>query len=280
MQNQFMKQPDHEKLKEENDFLKMKLMLEKGAVFGGEEQLSPELEYEFLHHVLEMEKRMENLKLVTIRERMGNPDIRPVSEIPEAEIGEAWHEYSSLLARNGISVSACSPRISLRELYRFATEELPQLEMDEMSIPGMMTCFIYDEFYPDPIYECEVAATQLCIRLILSGSRLQYDFNFAEELELNGTSGLSFEAFAERINRFKELFSDVNIVEVKTTVCEPAETSARVEGTYIMDALVENEWIRIQGDWKVGLVVRPEIGFWVAQKVEMKGVGFGGELSC
>ena len=46
-----------ENLRMQNDFLKMKMMAESGAIFGGVEGLPPEIENQFLNNILEFEKQ-------------------------------------------------------------------------------------------------------------------------------------------------------------------------------------------------------------------------------
>jgi hypothetical protein len=42
-------------------------------------QLSPEAQNEWLDYVLEFERQFENAQRITVRERIGNPPIEPIS---------------------------------------------------------------------------------------------------------------------------------------------------------------------------------------------------------
>ena len=59
---------EEEKLKAENDFLKMKLMLEQGGHFGGdgETPLPAEVENEFLKNVMAFEKQFDERKRIKL----------------------------------------------------------------------------------------------------------------------------------------------------------------------------------------------------------------------
>ena len=60
--DQQQQQPSEEQLKAENDFLKMKLMLEKGAEFhtsGDSMELPPEAENMFLKNIMEFERQFD-----------------------------------------------------------------------------------------------------------------------------------------------------------------------------------------------------------------------------
>ncbi len=131
---------DDEKLKNENEFLKMKLMLEQGAQFGSMQidgKLPSEVENQFLKNIIEFEKQFEEHKIIKILDKIERPDhFKPVDEIPDDEIEGAWDELDEYLQKYGIQLSVCSPNISKRELYRFTTEELFDHEMDDMNLPG------------------------------------------------------------------------------------------------------------------------------------------------
>ncbi len=58
MEQEYEHLSDEEKLKAENEFLKMKMMLEQGAVFGKgtEKEISPTVENNFLQYTIAFEK--------------------------------------------------------------------------------------------------------------------------------------------------------------------------------------------------------------------------------
>ena len=63
-----------EKLKAENDFLKMKMMLERGAEFAKtneEDALPPDLENQFLRNIMEFEKQFDQRKVATVYDKLG-----------------------------------------------------------------------------------------------------------------------------------------------------------------------------------------------------------------
>src|ERR1035437_843918 len=107
-------------------------------------------ENEFLNYIMAYEKQAVERKMIKIFDKIERPNhFKPVNEIPEDEIENAWNNLDEYLRKYSIELSVCSPNISDRELYRFTTEELFNHEMDDMNLPGMMSCFTYDEFYPD-----------------------------------------------------------------------------------------------------------------------------------
>src|SRR4030095_14115384 len=155
---------DNGDLKAENDFLKMKMMLEKRAHFDSARNIDPAIENHFLKSVMEYEKQFEKGERITVFDKLGQPrQFRAVKEISDGEIEREWEALYSFMQERGVELSVCSPNVKARELYRFAVEELFNVETDKIDMPGMMTCFIYDEFHPDYAYENSRIAVEECM---------------------------------------------------------------------------------------------------------------------
>jgi hypothetical protein len=111
---------EEERLKAENEFLKMKIMLEHGADFHKIEEgnmLPPGVENEFLNNIIEFEKQFQSQKRIKVFDKIGRPQqFRAVNEIPGAEIEQAWQNLSAYMQEHGIELSAGSPRL-LQENY-------------------------------------------------------------------------------------------------------------------------------------------------------------------
>lgn len=102
--------------------------------------LSPEAKNEWLEDVLEFERQFENAKTITVRERIGNPIIRPIEEIPIYALEEAFNDLLELLYENAITVDFLGEWDDL-SAYQYLTEELLDSEIDDVHIEGMFTCF-------------------------------------------------------------------------------------------------------------------------------------------
>src|SRR5690242_9178083 len=213
-----------EQLKAENDFLKMKLMLEKGAHFGvgsDDTPLPPQIENQFLHNILKFEEQMENPVITTVYDRLNKPtQFKPVTEIPDDRIEEAWEELSDYLLEHSIRLDVCSPNISSREMYRFATEEFFKIEMNVVDIPGMMNCFIYDEFHPDPVYETSRLVEHSLFGDIFSKTKLFYEIYYGGNgFTFNNKSYSERKDFIEIIDRFKSLHNSIKLDMCHITQC-------------------------------------------------------------
>jgi hypothetical protein len=270
-----------EQLKLENDFLKMKLMLENGAEFGVVEEARPiplELENEFMRNIIEFERNWENPKRVKLFDKIERPvHFKPVMEIPDDEMETAWNNLSAYLQQYGISLDACSPNINKRELYRFALEELFEHEMDDINIPGMMHGFIYDEFHPDPEYENTEIATRDCISRIFEKEPLEWMHYFRESgVQLNDHVSLGYHQLKEKINRFKESFEELTLVSLEDICCGVEGMHCKVNGRYRVEARIDKDLLQLSGQWEVELEKEGEDEHspWFIGRVYIEGIEF------
>jgi len=273
-----MKDFDHlegdEKLKAENEFMKMKLMLEKDTSFalGDSVELPAETENEFLKNVIEFEKQFEEHKTIKVFDKIGRPThFRPADEIPDEEIDKAWDNLSDHLDKYGISLDACSPNISKRELYRFTLEELFAYEMKDMNIPGMIHGFIYDEFHPDPVYDNSRMVEQNLFGDIFRKEELFYESNYEKgNFIFNGKLYENRESFIEMINGFKSLFDKIGLIKCTVANCEVNEKDCIIKGNYKATAKRGNDKMNYSGSFKVELVLN-DMDYWYFKKIQMDG---------
>ena len=265
---------EEENLKAENDFLKMKMMLEHGAKFGGSEnnELPAEIENVFLNNVMAFEKQFEERKTVRVFDKIGRPKyFKPVSEIRDKEIDKAWNELSNYLNKYSIDLDVCSPNITARELYRFTTEELFEYEMDDMNLPGFTTNFIYDEFHPDPVYDNSRLVQQNLLQEIFRKEDLFYDIHYVKEgLIFNNKHYDEFNSYKESVNRFKSLFDEIELLESDIIHCNVGETICDVKGNYKAMARAGKNEIVYEGDFKVELIL-DDLGYWDMKRIEIDG---------
>jgi hypothetical protein len=272
---------DEEKLKAENEFLKMKLMLEQGAHFGGdgETRLPAELENEFLKNVMAFEKQYEERKTIKLFDKIGRPQqFKPVNEIPGSEIDKAWNDLSNYLSEQGIHLDVCSPNISARELYRFTIEELFDHEMDDMNLPGWSTNFIYDEFHPNPVYESEKAVKEELFPALFKVKPVDDYFHclYDKEILLNGKLYATSAEVKASFNRFKSFFNKIELKKLNIDHCEVVNTEKTiVSGKYkaVAKAIDDGDKLIFEGQFSVEL--NPDdLGYWSIRDMQMDGINF------
>ncbi len=267
-----------ENLKNENEFLKMKLMLEHGAEFETPQtknDLPAEAENEFLNYIMAYEKQAAERKTIKVFDRIERPEhFKAVNEITDDEIDYAWDELDTWLNKYSIDLAVCSPNISNRELYRFTTEELFDYEMDDIFIPGGMTCFTYDEFYPDHIYDNTRYATDDCIKQIFEKDPITFLMWFQKDnIRLNNNFPLNEEEYKTIINRFKSLYDDIQLNDLTNIDCIIDNTNCQVQGGFDVTLVLPSEEIKVEGNWLVEFNL-DDYGYWGIYNVEIEGINF------
>lgn len=278
MEEDFLYLDDEEKLKAENDFLKMKMMLERGAQFEkmkDSESLPAEIENEFLKNILEFEKQFDQRKTITIFDKIGRPDyFQDVNAINDDKMEDAWLQLYNYMLQHGVELSATSPAVTARELYRFATEELFSHETDDINIPGMINGFIYDDFYPDYEYENTQTAIEDCIKPILGKRSAEQIPYLSKKLALNKHQYLSKDEFLRIISQFKNAFDNIDCKNVQAESCTINETVCTVTGTYQATGFIGNKTVEWNDTWKVIFKFDDELGYWNISGVNINGISF------
>ncbi|MBS1748839.1 MAG: hypothetical protein JST63_02930 [Bacteroidetes bacterium] len=280
MTDDFSHLSEQERLKTENDFLKMKLMLEHGAKFSENENDQPplpaDLENDFLNYVMAFEEQSKNPKYIKVFDRIGRPGFfKPVAEVPDTAIDTEWEKLQDHLYKYHIILDVCSPNISVRELYRFTTEELFNYDMNDMNVPGMMTNFIYDEFHPDAVYDNSRMATNDCIEQILNEMALEFTSFYCEDhLRLNNHFPLTIEQFKGLVQNFKSCYSNLRILKVACVDCTVRNTDSVATGSYSIEASTGMEIITLSGTWEVGMTLNEKFGGWYISTVRIAGIDF------
>ena len=281
MEANFENLPEDEKLKAENDFLKMKMMLENGAHFGdmqgGNNSLDPAIENIFLRNVMAFEEKFAGeRKVIKLFDKIGRPaQFEPVSKISANDFEIVWKELDDYLQMKNICLTALSPKVTAQELYRFTVEELFNEEMDDFDIDGFTTNFTYDEFYPDVEYENTNAAVDDCIKAILCKEPIGWMTHFKSyNLVLNNHVQLSEDEFKAKINSFKQAYDDINNIEVAVTAFNVQGNCCTVKGNYSCAAVVDKDTVQLSGDWEVAFERDTDLNYWNINNVQIAGINF------
>ena len=137
-----------ENLRMQNDFLKMKMMAESGAFFGGEGGLPADIENQFLKNVMEFEKANAGSPIQKIFYILGKPTFEEEKKLDEEKFQIEFERLEELLKKENLNVQFMRERDN-RFKYNFITQELFDHELPFVPIKGMVSTFIYEEFHPD-----------------------------------------------------------------------------------------------------------------------------------
>jgi len=265
-----------ERLNAENQFLKLKLLAEHGGQFysvDDNKEIPTELENQFLANVIEFERQFSSGRTVTVFEKIGSPQhFKNVSEIADEEIDQAWENLYKHMTAYGVELSACSPKATPRELYRFTTEELFTHETDDISIPGMVTGFIYDEFHPDPEHDNARTARYDCMQAIFRNEPLEWMPLFSKEVRFNDHCALTTDELKDKINRFKDVCDEIELDELNVDSSKLTDCSCVVRGTYSARLTVQNQTTICKGKWEVLFVLDEKFDDWSMKNIQIEGL--------
>ena len=94
-----------EEMRLENDIMKLKLQAEFGAQFDEiSNDVSPEMEQQFLKQVYDFEKAWEQQEITTVAGLLGDPVFTPLEDIAEEALETEWKKVLDLYEAKGISV--------------------------------------------------------------------------------------------------------------------------------------------------------------------------------
>ena len=278
MNEEYASLNDDEKLKADNEFLKLKLMLERGAKFGdnSEAVLPAEIENRFLRNIIEYENASDVSGYTTVFKKIGSPAQFPDhASISDDNIKQVWNDLSAYLFDHGVSVGVCSPRVTARQLYRFVTEELFNEQIIAGTFPGMLHGFIYDEFHPDAVHDNTCAAVNDCMQQILNDQPFEWMFHFVDSgIRLNDHFPVSKEQFKSLINAFKLAYDKVEDMSITNINCTVDNKYSAVKGEYTLNVSLDNKPYHFAGNWIVEFELDDRWGYWYINHVTVQNINF------
>ncbi len=103
---------EDDRLKAENAFLQMKLVLETGVTFMDLENdngyLPADIENQFLKSIITFDRRFEHAKTIPAKKTGEPAALSPSKDILDLEIDKAWSNLSRLMGRLGMQLDKCS----------------------------------------------------------------------------------------------------------------------------------------------------------------------------
>jgi len=247
----------------ENELLKLQLKAETGhtAEIGGDAPL--EIQNEFLNHILAFERGAADKKTIKIFDRIGRPKFEAADTLNDKQLTQSIDRLIKLLGENSIAIDFLGD-YEERTIYKFITEELFALEINDIRIPGMFTQFTYEDFHPNHKLDIESLAEEFLSQWI----KRSLDHQSWELSDLfilpNGTT-LPKSAVVDKIDKFSDLFThfsltDQSIQDVSFTL-KGDSGLGHAEGfiNYIA-TLEDGEKVEISGPFK--LYMSLEVSWW------------------
>jgi hypothetical protein len=210
-----------EKLRLENDLLKLKLQAELGAHFGSMPgaDLPPDIEKQFLEQVMAFHKHREAHPPIVLREYLGNPDFKPAAELLPDELEAAWERILALYDEKKLRVDFLAEYpLALR--YDFMADELMIEEIDPPMMEGYL-CFIYEELHPNHDYD-QRQRTEEFMEGFFGGT---FHESYLSPMLVTDNGQLSLAEVQALLDRFHGMFDAIKEWDfrVKNTSAQPDE---------------------------------------------------------
>lgn len=266
-----------------NEKKKEDLREQYGMLFEGHsENMPPQAEGEWLDYITEFERQFENAKQISVRERIGHPDVKPLAQIPESDLAIELDRILDLLGEHNIAIDFLHEQ-SDREMYRFITEELLDEMTDDIRIPGMVSHFIYEEFHPNDEDDITEAIDQFLYALFreqLKDPESMFCHSVSQE-NMHDANGkpLSMEEFKELVSGFYEAYPVVieHSVEVNHIVIDGDSSTAQANVSWHAIPKKEQAVVKHEGPAEFKLtrsiyggwdIIQASMPGWVFQKKE------------
>lgn len=251
---------NRDRLRAENEEKKKKIEAEFGAGYWGkseETELPPEIESQFLDHIMAFENGWKDAKQITLYEFLGKPTYRKLEELNEEEIHDELNLLYELMEEHQICLDTIC-EVSEQEIYRFIIEELLFKEKDDMHIPGMITHYTYEEFHPNHAYDIENYSTEFMI-------------SYLEKENDHYTTHLSSEATKKAWHmHFREAFSsfDLKKFDITDLTFYLENKNGRVEFDCEFIAVVDGSAEKLLFNGKGTFQLVYQWDFWYVDSVE------------
>ncbi len=203
------KQNPEDKLSAENELLRLKLELEHGMQ-ANETSLPPDAENQWLNYIYNFEQQYKDAKRAKVYDLIGRPDFKKAEDLEEGDIEMELERLVEILNSQSIALDViCDYPVSV--IYKFLTEELFEYETDDMSIPGMVTHFTYEEFHPNHAYDLERHSRDYAESIFSKKWNNEFSFFIASKIiEFNGKT-FPKEVLSDKISAFQELHKNITL---------------------------------------------------------------------
>lgn len=266
-----------EELRRENEERRGRISQEFGGIFERNDQLSPELENQFLKNIEHFEEQFAKAKWIKVYDRLQRPKWIPQENMDDSELNEELNLILEQMREYGIFLNTICD-VEDRELYRFITEELFEEVIDDIEIPGMTTNFIYEDFYPNHRYNVEQAVADFINHIMPEECNID-DWFFNEQLKISLRDGDPESEPYRKIRNFTGAYSSFYIRDfiVQTPDISEDLRTASVNFDIAYDAIINDidETVSFQGPGSIKLTnVYDRLGVHGWDVVSLKMPGF------
>jgi hypothetical protein len=216
---------------EEVELQKLRMKAKFGSFFGGSsESLPPEAELAWLKHIESFEDAYSSMKRKTVREILGDLEIKRPEEIPADQLDNELNELLDKMAEKGVALDIlCETPAEV--ILNFIIDELLPYETDDMSGTGFTTHFTYEEFHPNAEYDINHLTDNFVTGLCSIDFYDHIKYHLNEEVDYINDTKISRDETIEKIRPFGEAFEKpkINKWEVKKLLINDEKTEAEFD---------------------------------------------------
>ena len=263
-----------EKLQQENNLLKLKLMAEHQAHFPEQDKnlLNPEQENAWLNYIYNFEELHKNARKISVYERIGKPDFPREEDLDDERVEQELDRLYEVMHQHEVVLDCCC-EYEARVIYKFITEELFEYEIEdlEVKIEGMFTHFIYEEFYPNHDYDLR-RYTDEFLEALLDRKWNKYDEHMlCHDISDHDNKEVGSEVLIERIKLFQEACESFNVItkEILKVEFDDEKGEAKVEVMLKYDAIKQQNETACHG--KADIYFEHQHGYWYIRKIAIPG---------
>lgn len=263
----------------DNELKKKELEKKHGAHFSENSDMPLELESEWLNSIEAFELQHENAKTTTVFEYIGSPEFRKIGELKPNDIPIELDRLNDLLQKGNVSLSTLC-NVDDKELYRFIIEELFQYEMDDVRIPGMMSCFTYEDFHANAEWDIEMAFDyffRTTMGKMENFGGEGYDMLYVDTENYKDTKGEIIEKrkVVDAINNFLDSFDSFEIIAngINSIEINDEETDATISFYVDYRGLFSNSKDTFDFKGNARFKLKPsEYGGWSIYHIDLPGL--------
>ena len=261
--NQPLSDDPEENLRIENELLRLKIQAEHGGQSHSSGNLPPDLENEFLKHIMAFEQNYANAKRIIIYDFIGRPEFTKADDLDNSSLAPALQRVTGQLSLKNIVVHF-DKDVDKRTRYKFITEELFEKETDDFMVPGMTVNFDYEEFHPNHQKEIAERADRFMAGWFKKGFN-EHSYELADYFVLPDGQTMSRKDMVIHLGNIFDAFKGFKdekyrIAEVKFELNENGGLG-HAEGAIKYTAILENgETVEFNGPFK--LYMSYDDGYW------------------
>ena len=238
-------------LEDENSFKNLKLSFYLPEDSIGPGNFSPQEESHFLDYFLDAYKKFEEVKKVTVYEKIGSPALTPESELSDEQVKFELQQLKKLLKKHKVHFYI-NYKYEDRIIYKFITTEFFNQLVPEVYYETPVTKFEYEQFYPNHTqqikYNCLFLWEDFCDR----------NTNYFEQ-KIKKIKN------AEELTAFRELFNSLTLKSLRLKYEEILIEGNRAVATVIVSFSSENkgkDLIRHRGRSKMEAIYNKKTNAW------------------